>query len=53
VAGAEKVCAKRKKPWFKKSEMHGGFAHQTLRKFDQNAASQQGAVVSASKTKRR
>jgi hypothetical protein len=25
-----------------------GFAHQTLKKFDQNAASQQGTVVSAS-----
>ena len=33
-----KVCAKRKKPWFKKSEMHGGLPL--------------GTVVSASKIKR-
>jgi hypothetical protein len=41
------------KPQFKKFEMHGDLPIKLLKKFDQNAASQQGAVVSASKIKER
>jgi hypothetical protein len=41
------TCGHRKKPRFKKSEMHGDLPS-NFKKFDQNAASQQGTVVSAS-----
>lgn len=47
----EKLKEEWKKPRFKKSEMHGGLPS-NFRKFDQNAASQQGTLVSASAPRR-